>query len=578
MLSLFSRWITAAGLAAGTAVPLPLFAETALADYRTTIRLRTDYSFTISEFQPDTRLGGAQLRRGGVVRTIALHPRNSSEFTVSTNSGLFRSTDGGRTWRHLDGLPTHYTVSVAYNPNDPRMLIATTQEDFHTTSFAGVWVSRDGGETWSQPETGRLTEAGGCAYRSAAFTISFDPSLSRRIFVATNCGIMISEDTGATWRLAVPGAGDARFAAVLALRGNRIIAGGQRGIWYSPDGGGSWTQESSGVPAINVNDMHAFTASPFHSSQAFATSSDLRVYQSTSSGTSWTPIDTPASGGAGCGGTSFVRAVRTPTSDIPEPEGSGRRWLTLYFSNRCVVYRKLASSIPGSSFITDFSRPWEEETPCHEDTHDMAFNSSGRPILMSTDGGVETRTGPAPEGHCRGNRWVLTGGVQNGLTALEIPSVSGQEILDERGRFVRYDLYFATMHNDLWASTNNGATWEARDQFEGGGFHMYRRIEEARSRVTYYRCAGCANKEATSAFATIDFWSNPNTPSWGTPCSPPSTAMASAPAITFSMAIQEPKPLQPPTDSISPEPLAMLGRVSCKSAGFCRPSGRRGRR
>ena len=210
------------------------------------------------EFQPDTRLGGAQLRRGGVVRTIALHPRNSSEFTVSTNSGLFRSTDGGRTWRHLDGLPTHYTVSVAYNPNDPRMLIATTQEDFHTTSFAGVWVSRDGGETWSQPETGRLTEAGGCAYRSAAFTISFDPSLSRRIFVATNSGIMISEDTGATWRLVVPGAGDARFAAVLALRGNRIIAGGQRGIWYSPDGGGSWTQESSGVPAINVNHIARF--------------------------------------------------------------------------------------------------------------------------------------------------------------------------------------------------------------------------------------------------------------------------------------------------------------------------------
>jgi len=66
------------------------------------------------------------------------------------NGGLFKSTDGGATWKKLFvGLPEPPTgnIAVAYAPSNPNRVYALIETDQY--EFKGVlWGSEDGGDTW----------------------------------------------------------------------------------------------------------------------------------------------------------------------------------------------------------------------------------------------------------------------------------------------------------------------------------------------------------------------------------------------------------------------------------------------
>jgi photosystem II stability/assembly factor-like uncharacterized protein len=62
--------------------------------------------------------------------------------------GVFRSTDGGKTWEHL--LDCRYSTDIAVNPADSRVLYVTTKEDpyFDNPIGEGILKTADGGKTW----------------------------------------------------------------------------------------------------------------------------------------------------------------------------------------------------------------------------------------------------------------------------------------------------------------------------------------------------------------------------------------------------------------------------------------------
>ncbi len=66
-------------------------------------------------------------------------------------SGLFKSTDGGNTWKKLtNGLPTRDQglgrVGLAISPSDTRRLYATVDA---SAKFGGIYASDDGGDSWT---------------------------------------------------------------------------------------------------------------------------------------------------------------------------------------------------------------------------------------------------------------------------------------------------------------------------------------------------------------------------------------------------------------------------------------------
>ncbi len=78
----------------------------------------------------------------GAVHSLAV-AGNRSTMVAATAGGLFRSTDGGRSWHSLGspGLPD--TVAVAIDPWRPQVIAAGS-------SNGAVVITRDGGSTWQQ--------------------------------------------------------------------------------------------------------------------------------------------------------------------------------------------------------------------------------------------------------------------------------------------------------------------------------------------------------------------------------------------------------------------------------------------
>jgi len=67
----------------------------------------------------------------------------ASAYLAAYEAGVFKTEDGGSTWRHLSSYPTDYAHSVLAHPNDPGVLFVGSEP-------AAVFRSGDGGETWEE--------------------------------------------------------------------------------------------------------------------------------------------------------------------------------------------------------------------------------------------------------------------------------------------------------------------------------------------------------------------------------------------------------------------------------------------
>jgi photosystem II stability/assembly factor-like uncharacterized protein len=419
----------------------------------------------ISEFQP-------AVPQGGRANTIAVHPKKDDTILVASESGgLFKSTDGGVTWNHIDTLGPYFTNSVAFLPKYPNVAIVTTSEDFSMDNQGGVWRSEDEGNTWSPVSwsTGGLggpntkpklsPSPSGITGRFSAFEISIAPDTGR-IFVASSAGVEVSSGDGTTWIHRNPGSAALPVLTVLALdeekagQGNTVLAGGPAGVWRSTDGGVSWAQLADGPgcasqtprqwpPAGCVMDMHAFGRSPAAKTQAFVMNNDKELYYTSDGGVTWEMIWQTPNFDTGCGGIAFVQSRLSPAvPGAPAPN------LLLYFGDRCLIYRLTAPPIAGTG-INDYkaNKP-ELLTADHYDTRHIAFNNSNVPLLLATDGGLH-KTGDG------GNNWLYTGGGAGGYNALQIYQVKGQ-LINDTGK---QNLYFGTQDNGFFSSDDIGKTW-----------------------------------------------------------------------------------------------------------------------
>jgi photosystem II stability/assembly factor-like uncharacterized protein len=153
-------------------------------------------------------------------------------------SGLYRSTDGGNTWKHLTGhgLPEGTTgrigVAVSYSGNRVWALIENDK--------GGLFRSDDGGDSWTLINSERQ-------YRQRAFYYTHvfaDPRSVDGVYVL-NTGMYRSNDGGKTFRpIRVPH-GDNHGLWIDAVDPNRIIESNDGGANVSTNGGASWTTQGN---------------------------------------------------------------------------------------------------------------------------------------------------------------------------------------------------------------------------------------------------------------------------------------------------------------------------------------------
>jgi photosystem II stability/assembly factor-like uncharacterized protein len=141
---------------------------------------------------------------GQCVHNLTLAPGQSNRLYQQNHCGMYRSDDGGQSWRSIEaGLPSSFGFPVAAHPRDPETLFflplnGDTQGRYPPDARTAVYRSRDGGAHYSELRAG-LPQSG--AYfgvmRQALATDALDPA--GVYFGASNGSVFASRDEGETW-------------------------------------------------------------------------------------------------------------------------------------------------------------------------------------------------------------------------------------------------------------------------------------------------------------------------------------------------------------------------------------------
>jgi hypothetical protein len=173
-------------------------------------------------------------RKGWIYRSGGDTPNDTS------SSGLFRTSDGGATWKEITpeankGFPKkpYGRLAVAIAPSNPKRVYA-----FVESTDSALFVSDDGGQTWNQRD-----KSSWMVWRPFYFAnLIVDPKNPDRVF-KTDGALILSEDGGKSFATVGGFAGaHGDVHAVWIDPGNpqTVISGDDGGIWYAYDGGNRW--------------------------------------------------------------------------------------------------------------------------------------------------------------------------------------------------------------------------------------------------------------------------------------------------------------------------------------------------
>ena len=190
------------------------------------------------------------------VGTGESNPRND----VTYGDGVYKSTDGGKTWKNVGLQATRHISRILIDPTNPdHVIVGAFGDPFRDSTDRGVYVTGDGGKTWS-----KTLYAGP---QSGAAELAMDPNDPAVIYASIwefrrepwtfhsggpDDGIWRSADGGKTWtRLTghgLPGGYTGRSAVAIAPSDSKriyaIIEAKGGILWRSDDGGANWTMVS----------------------------------------------------------------------------------------------------------------------------------------------------------------------------------------------------------------------------------------------------------------------------------------------------------------------------------------------
>jgi len=232
------------------------------------------------------------------------------------DAALFRTEDGGGTWRELPGLREvkgelwqpgaggMCLHCILVDPENPRRI-------YTAISAAGAFRTDDGGESWKPINNGLKSdyelpdpqaEVGHCVHN-----IAMHPSRPEVLFMQKHWDVMRSDDSGDTWR-EISGNLPSDFGFPIAVHAHEpdtvyvvpiksdsehYPPEGKLRVYRSSTGGDEWEALTRGLPQKDcyVNILRsAFAVDSLDMCGLYFGTTGGQVYASKDSGDSWTPI------------------------------------------------------------------------------------------------------------------------------------------------------------------------------------------------------------------------------------------------------------------------------------------------
>jgi photosystem II stability/assembly factor-like uncharacterized protein len=161
-------------------------------------------------------------------------------------SGLFKSIDGGETWKLISenpGMPQGLKGKIicTVSPINSNKLWAIVENEHY-----GVYASSDGGDTWN-----RVSTMNDLTQRPWYFSQIFADTKNDNIVYVLNVRFFRSEDGGVTWK-SVP---------------NRH--GDNHDMWINPDNDKNWIMGDDGGPEVTFDNGKNFTAEHLPTAQFY---------------------------------------------------------------------------------------------------------------------------------------------------------------------------------------------------------------------------------------------------------------------------------------------------------------------
>ncbi len=214
--------------------------------------------------------------RGGRVLAVAGVPGEPQRFYFgAVNGGVWETRDAGRTWQPIfDGQPVASIGALAVAPANPKVLYVGTGEADMRSDIAqgdGMFRSDDGGASWRAIGLADSQQIGRILVHPANPDVVFVAALGHPYGPNGERGVFKSADGGAHWRKVLgpnddtgaidlafePGNPDVVYAALWQSRRTPWSvyppsSGPGSGVFKSTDGGESWsTLAGTGLPAAH---------------------------------------------------------------------------------------------------------------------------------------------------------------------------------------------------------------------------------------------------------------------------------------------------------------------------------------
>ncbi|NNF38676.1 MAG: hypothetical protein HKN71_08405 [Gemmatimonadetes bacterium] len=351
---------------------------------------------------------------GGRITDLAIHPDHRSTIYVATASGgIWKSVNRGHSWTPLfDDQPVAAFGDVTLAPSDPEIVYAGTgeQNNRNSTSWGnGVYRSDDGGATWRHLGLEGTRHVGRILVHPDDPDVAWVAGLGNLWAPNEERGVFRTRDGGLSWEKALyvdehTGAVDLAYDqtnpdvlyAATYQRERKAWGfnggGPGSGIWKSTDGGSTWIELTNGLPAGDKGRI-GIAVSPSHPNVVMAL-----VEAPTA------PGDTPEEGRPGA----FGPMRRDPgATGTYRSEDGGATWQKMsdengrpmYYSHIFIdpndpelVYSASTNSVKsedgGRTWTTIAAQP-SYDVGVHLDMHAMWFDPDDRDhFYLAGDGGL----------------------------------------------------------------------------------------------------------------------------------------------------------------------------------------------